>query len=1495
MAVQMTQEQLDQLIQALRPAGPTAGAGAAAIVGRLGPCELGRDKLKRYKRFTDWVGEAESKMRLLGIADSQQKASFVQSSGGVELNTFWEKEARIRWVASTDPQLPAHTYQEIIDESKSALLKYVSRDRAIIDLLHMPQGDKSVTEFVAQVEDQAALCRVGEIAITEDDLKRLALIAGFKDRSLAEKCLGEEYNLRQVIATAVTRESSKANAEAVKVQEASSVKQVNTEEGDWLGKLTKLQGDMETVMRLQQRGKYSGMTKRTCNKCTFEHERDGKCPAVGRECRRCGQEGHFSRSSLCKGKGQASSTRRVEDSDLPQDYDEANYSSEEETVKRVEEEDKSSTVWPGVSNNSKTSHVRKVNSGGDRWVELTMGKSRMKLYADTGSRFTIITPAQYRKSMGKVVAADTRLRAWGSKTYLDVKGMFLTRLTMDKGASTGAWVYVVDGYRPEALLGDKDAEDLGIFTFHKEGREEAQVQLLVSDLRAGGIKVDTGRETGAQATMKERGLTMAVVDKFKGTAISDRIGKVRVKPVKLEYEHGFRPVQPPRFTVPYHYQDRLSKHLQKLREDGVIEDVDPREPIDCILNIALSEKKNKDLRMNIDARPLNKGAKMTRYHITTPQEVRHQISGANFYTEMDMGHGFHQVPLDPETSRLSVFQTHEGLHRMKRLYFGPMSATGIFHHTISQQFAGVPGCISIHDNVLVYGSTVEEHNRNLEMTLTRAAERGITFKLSKSTFCLPEVRWFGRVFSSTGMSADPDKINHIITAGRPNSLEDVRSFLQAASFNARYAFDHKESCSYEEVTKPLRELLVKDSTFHWTGKREQAYQTILRMMSDRTTLRPFSMDKPTHFVSDASPAGISASLYQEEKDGRWVPVDHASRALSAAEQRWKSQIDWESLGKSWGMTQFRHYLVGRHFNSWGDHEPLLAYYNDLTKPGSVRLNKHRQLIQDLSFTDKYLPGKKNPADYSSRHPHSIEHLTQDQREEAGVDDGEEVHIMRILVSDLPEALTLDHIKEAASLDPIYQKLVTAIRQGKKEQDQELRPYHNVWGELSLVDGLVCRGERIVIPDAELVRDGGNIRDWVVDLGHDGCPGITVAKRLIRTRLWFPGMDDRVERRVGGCLECQASTKVNRRDPLKPTPPPEEPWQELAADHWGPTQDGKYLLVVVDRLTRYPEVEIVAGTSGEDNVAALDSILARHGNPAVLITDNGAPFNGGHDHILQKYLRQEGIRHKPTESAEDPEANGLAEAFMKHCKKVWHTAIIGNKDPKMQLQKHLKMFRATPHPTTGKSPAELLFARRFRTKLPDIRTNPDREDIQQAREQDRKEKARQKMYKDNKSNVRPHNIKEGDTILLERKTTKANSPYDPRPYTAEAVHGTQIVGKRGEERKVRDSQKWKKVEIRPVQRFSRTSQETREEDPDIGLPVTYQTGPGEARQQHQAEGAERGQPPADGEGVDRQRPVSRERWSFSPPRNWIERPSRPLTRSVAARRQRERVGHRKGAE
>ena len=123
------------------------------------------------------------------------------------------------------------------------------------------------------------------------------------------------------------------------------------------------------------------------------------------------------------------------------------------------------------------------------------------------------------------------------------------------------------------------------------------------------------------------------------------------------------------------------------------------------------------------------------------------------------------------------------------------------------------------------------------------------------------MKWFGRVYSEHGISADPDKIRTIVDAGRPENLAEVKSLLQAAAYNAKFAFDHKGPESYEEVTAPLRELLLKDATFSWNARREQSFQKLLCMLNDRSLLTPFKLGRKTHLITDACPYGISASLY----------------------------------------------------------------------------------------------------------------------------------------------------------------------------------------------------------------------------------------------------------------------------------------------------------------------------------------------------------------------------------------------------------------------------------------------------------------------------------------------------------------------------------------------------------------------------------------------------------------------------------------------------------
>ena len=77
-------------------------------------------------------------------------------------------------------------------------------------------------------------------------------------------------------------------------------------------------------------------------------------------------------------------------------------------------------------------------------------------------------------------------------------------------------------------------------------------------------------------------------------------------------------------------------------------------------------------------------------------------------------------------------------------------------------------------------------------------------------------------------------------------------------------------------------------------------------------------------------------------------------------------------------------------------------------------------------------------------------------------------------------------------------------------------------KLSVQDGCVLWGSRVLIPPAE--------RDHVVQLIHEGHPGITRMKALARGVVWWSGMDLELEAKMNGCEACQA----NRKSPLKVT-------------------------------------------------------------------------------------------------------------------------------------------------------------------------------------------------------------------------------------------------------------------------------------------------------------------------------------------------------------------------
>jgi hypothetical protein len=434
-----------------------------------------------------------------------------------------------------------------------------------------------------------------------------------------------------------------------------------------------------------------------------------------------------------------------------------------------------------------------------------------------------------------------------------------------------------------------------------------------------------------------------------------------------------------------------------------------------------------------------------------------------------------------------------------------------------------------------------------------------------------------------------------------------------------------------------------------------------------------------------------------------------------------------------------------------------------------------------------------PCDYGSRHPNPIVHLSPEQQDILGFDNGREVYVMKIVnLDNSPNYVRTEQIEMAAKYDPEYQQMKEALQKGGAKPSDS--PYRHVWGQLTTIGKLVYKGDIIVMPDAADQPGATNLRIKMLDIAHEGHPGQTVMKRFLRAHIWFPQMDPEVDAIVQGCLQCQAATETKHRDPLIPTKPPSQVWDHLDADHWGPTSDGVFLLVVIDETSRFPEVAVVKSTSAEANIEAFDSIFARHGFPRKLKTDGGPPFNGGENHLLQKYFKWAGIDHQTTHSADDPEANGLAESFMKHIAKVWHTALMERNNPVAEMNKHLQMYRATPHLSTGFPPAQLLFGRNINTRLPKPRMEEDAR-VAEALLNDSHAKSVQKRHKDAKPYVKHHRIIMGDQVLLKQQKTKSAPPYDPEPFTVVDVRGHQITARRDYQTLTRDAQKWKAIHLR----------------------------------------------------------------------------------------------------
>ena len=256
------------------------------------------------------------------------------------------------------------------------------------------------------------------------------------------------------------------------------------------------------------------------------------------------------------------------------------------------------------------------------------------------------------------------------------------------------------------------------------------------------------------------------------------------------------------------------------------------------------------------------------------------------------------------------------------------------------------------------------------------------------------------------------------------------------------------------------------------------------------------------------------------------------------------------------------------------------------------------------------------------------------------------------------------------------------------EKREVKKYHRVFEHISYANGVLLMNSKIIIPESSKKK--------VLKLAHEGHLGMVKTKQRLRSKVWWPQMSADVEEFIRSCHGCQVVAPAQPPTPVEMTSIPKASWLVLGCDLCGPFPTGESLLVCVDYYSRFPEVDVIHKTTSAVITKKLRKMICRYGVPHMIITDNGPQFQKYTD--FKKLMKEFGIRHRKV-APYHPEANGEVERFNRSLKKCIQTAITDNQDWRVVLENFLMNYRNAPHATTGKTPAELMFGRPVKDKIP----------------------------------------------------------------------------------------------------------------------------------------------------------------------------------------------------
>ena len=666
-------------------------------------------------------------------------------------------------------------------------------------------------------------------------------------------------------------------------------------------------------------------------------------------------------------------------------------------------------------------------------------------------------------------------------------------------------------------------------------------------------------------------------------------------------------------------------------------------------------KKNGKLRIVHDLQPLNKISIRDAGLPPNLDNFVEPFAGRQCYTVFDLFWGFDARKVHPACRDLTAFLTPLGLLRITSMPTGYTNSPAEFQQCMVFILQDeIPHTANIFiDDLPIKGPASEyldendepetlpenprirrfiwEHAVDVNRIMHRIKESGATFSAKKTQICRQEVVIIGQRCTPEGRLPDDEKVSKILNWPPLSTIKEARGFLGLCG-TVRIWIKN-----YSHLARPISELWRKTEDFVWNERRQEAFNTLKRLISSAPALNPidYTSELPVVLSVDSSFIAVGIILSQLDEQGRKRPARYGSIPMNERESRY-SQPKLELYGLFRALRNFRIFLIGvKNLHVEVDAKYIKGMLNEPDLQPNAAINRWIQGILMFDFTLIHVSATKHVGpDALSRRP-----LGEGETIEDEDDDWLDEIALYVEISGEPQSASIFTIsREEQSLLDIF-RFLTTLEAPNYTTPQEQRRFVKRATQFYVKSGIMWKRKKKGNPLRVIL--GKERREQLLDQAHEdlGHRGVQAVFETVRLRFYWPHLYSDVKHHVASCHECQIRSTKRVEIPLTISTPATL-FSKIYIDIMlMPRARGyRYIVAARDDLSRAAEGRALKKANASSLAKFFwEQIYCRYGSVIQVVTDNGPEVKGAFD-ILLKRLKIPQVRISPYNS----KANGVVE-------------------------------------------------------------------------------------------------------------------------------------------------------------------------------------------------------------------------------------------------------------